>query len=145
MRSETHYTYIHRVSYHETDAMGVVHHSNYLRIFEDARVEWINERNLKEIHYPHSEMTLAVLETSTRHLRPAFFNDKLSVQLQVRREKLKIRFRYAIYSERFEAPIGIGDVLLVPLNRENKPTRLPQALIDAVEKEKWIETWPSNL
>lgn len=31
------YTYITRVKYYETDKMGVVHHSNYIRWMEDAR------------------------------------------------------------------------------------------------------------
>ena len=31
----------HRVGFYETDAMGIVHHSNYLRFFENARVVWL--------------------------------------------------------------------------------------------------------
>jgi acyl-CoA thioester hydrolase len=31
----------HRVGFCETDAMGIVHHSNYLRFFENARVVWL--------------------------------------------------------------------------------------------------------
>ena len=30
-------TYEHKVQYYETDQMGVVHHSNYIRWFEEAR------------------------------------------------------------------------------------------------------------
>ena len=33
--------YEHRVSYYETDQMGIVHHSNYIRWFEDCR--FVNE------------------------------------------------------------------------------------------------------
>ena len=36
------WTYTRRVKYYETDRMGVVHHSNYLRLLEDARMEWFN-------------------------------------------------------------------------------------------------------
>jgi acyl-CoA thioester hydrolase len=28
--------YVHKVQYYETDQMGVVHHSNYIRWFEEA-------------------------------------------------------------------------------------------------------------
>ena len=31
--------YKHKVQYYETDQMAVVHHSNYIRWFEEARVE----------------------------------------------------------------------------------------------------------
>ena len=39
--SATTITYAHRVGFHETDAMGIVHHSNYLKFCEDARVVWL--------------------------------------------------------------------------------------------------------
>ena len=32
--------YIHRVHYYETDRMGVTHHSNYIRMMEEARVDF---------------------------------------------------------------------------------------------------------
>lgn len=32
------YSYKHRVNYYETDAMGIVHHSNYVRWMEEARI-----------------------------------------------------------------------------------------------------------
>ena len=35
--------YSRRVRYYETDRMGVVHHSNYLRLLEDARMDWIGD------------------------------------------------------------------------------------------------------
>ena len=33
-----------RVQYYETDAMGIVHHSNYIRYFETARTEFFRSR-----------------------------------------------------------------------------------------------------
>ena len=32
-----------KVRYYETDQMGIVHHSNYLKFFEIARIEWLEE------------------------------------------------------------------------------------------------------
>ena len=32
------YKYIRKAQYHETDMMGIVHHSNYLRWMEEARI-----------------------------------------------------------------------------------------------------------
>ena len=33
--------YNHRVQYYETDRMGIVHHSNYVRWMEEARVDFL--------------------------------------------------------------------------------------------------------
>lgn len=35
--------YIHKVQYYETDAMGIVHHSNYIRWFEEARADYLDK------------------------------------------------------------------------------------------------------
>ena len=46
------WSYSRDVNYYETDRMGVIHHSNYLRILEEARMAWM-EANL--IPYPEIE------------------------------------------------------------------------------------------
>ncbi|MFQ9127202.1 MAG: acyl-CoA thioesterase [Butyricicoccaceae bacterium] len=33
----------HKVQYYETDGMGIVHHSNYIRWFEEARVDLLEQ------------------------------------------------------------------------------------------------------
>ena len=35
--------YQHKVQYYETDQMGMVHHSNYIRWFEEARVDYLEQ------------------------------------------------------------------------------------------------------
>ena len=35
--------YIHTVQYYETDKMGIVHHSNYIRWMEEARVDYLEK------------------------------------------------------------------------------------------------------
>lgn len=43
--------YIRNVAYYETDQMGIVHHSNYIRWFEEARIDF-----LAQIGLPYSKM-----------------------------------------------------------------------------------------
>lgn len=35
--------YTHKAQYYETDQMGIVHHSNYIRWFEEARVDFFEK------------------------------------------------------------------------------------------------------
>ena len=44
--------YQHTVQYYETDKMGIVHHSNYIRWMEEARVAYLAQLgwNLSLIH-----------------------------------------------------------------------------------------------
>ena len=43
--------YEHNVKYYETDQMAIVHHSNYIRWFEEARIDW-----LEQVGIPYPEM-----------------------------------------------------------------------------------------
>ena len=52
----------HLVQYYETDQMGVVHHSNYIRWFEEARVFFMDQMG-----FGYDEM-----EKSTRDLVSAY-------------------------------------------------------------------------
>lgn len=38
--------YLHKTQYYETDGMGIVHHSNYIRWFEEARVDLLEQLGL---------------------------------------------------------------------------------------------------
>ena len=35
--------YEHKVQYYETDKMGIVHHSNYIRWMEEARIDFLSQ------------------------------------------------------------------------------------------------------
>ena len=37
------YTFERKINYYETDRMGIVHHSNYIRWMEEARVHYLDE------------------------------------------------------------------------------------------------------
>ncbi len=130
------------VAFSDTDAMGVVHHANYLRFCEEARVAWMRATNLTKIHYPVSENVLAVLHHQVWHLKPARFEDLVRVELQVRSQRLKIQFQYVMFigTER----IAEAETLHIPLNKNLRPVRHAPELLNQMEKESWTETWLSN-
>jgi acyl-CoA thioester hydrolase len=68
-----------RVRYHETDAMGIVHHGAYINWFEEGRSAFT-----RCIGYPYSRMeaegvTLAVAEISARYHYPARYDEEIAV------------------------------------------------------------------
>lgn len=130
------FTYKKYVQYYETDAMSVVHHSNYLRYFEEGRVAWLRHHELSQ-----DEHIFAVVETQCRHHRPAYFNDELTVQLQVRRDSGKIHFQYKIFTPRYDTPICTGMTLHILVDKNLKVRKPPKHIVDLLEKEQWIETW----
>jgi acyl-CoA thioester hydrolase len=136
------FTYRRRVAFVDTDAMGVVHHANYLRYVEEARVAWMRESGLSHTHFPQSDRVLAVLHYQVWHKKPATFDDLLTVKLQVRRQGLRIRFQYIVFKD--ELAIAEAETLHIPVDAELKPVRPSPQLLERLEKEKWTETWLSN-
>jgi acyl-CoA thioester hydrolase len=139
------FVYSRLVHYYETDTMGIVHHSNYLRYFEEARMAWLKFRGLNHLHAPHDDLTMAVLETRVQHHRPLYLDETLKVRLQIQLAGLKIRFAYAAYGERYSEAVATGESLHVPLDKNLRVTRLSKELKTQLETESWNETWPLNV
>jgi acyl-CoA thioester hydrolase len=69
----------HRVPFYETDAMGVVHHSNYVRYLELARIVWLDEHHRPYRDYVAEGMHFATTRVEVDYLRPALYDDVLAV------------------------------------------------------------------
>ena len=73
------YAYKRKAYYYETDSMGIVHHSNYIRWMEEARV-WI----LQQMGIPFAEMEklgimITVISAECRYKMPLTFDDEFTV------------------------------------------------------------------
>ena len=69
----------HRVGFHETDGMGIVHHANYLRFCENARVLWLETHDKPYTDWIAMGLHFAVTHAALDYRRPARFDDRLSV------------------------------------------------------------------
>lgn len=74
----------HRVYYDDTDAGGVVYHSNYIRFMEHARTEWLrvkgwdHERIAREVG-----ILFVVRSVEVKFLRPARLDHLLTVEAEL--------------------------------------------------------------
>lgn len=139
---ENSFLYERRVAFSDTDAMGVVHHANYLRFCEETRVAWMRDCGLTATHFPHNDKVLAVLHYQVWHYKTATFDDLLQVRMQVRRKGVRIHFQYAIFKN--GERIADVETLHIPVDKELRPVRPDARLFAQLEKEKWIETWLLN-
>lgn len=69
------------VYYYETDRMGIVHHSNYIKWFEEARIDF-----LKQIGYPFKRIEdegvmIPVLSVECTYRKPLMFGDTYVVKI----------------------------------------------------------------
>ncbi len=137
-------TFVHRrrIQYYETDAMGVVHHSNHIRIFEEARVEWLRARGLTKIHVPYGKLVFAVIDAKLKYLKPLGFDEEIEVITQGRLVGVRLFFQYAIWSGKQRQFAALGETELVPLTQDFKPSKLPTEAVEAYKLEPWDSQWP---
>jgi acyl-CoA thioester hydrolase len=69
----------HRVPFYETDAMGVVHHSNYVRYLELARIRWMDEHHRSYREYVAESQHFATTHVEVDYYRPAVFDDEIRI------------------------------------------------------------------
>ncbi len=72
--------WLHRVSYGETDAMGVVYYANYLHWFEQARSHFIREQGMSYAEIEKRGLRLPVREAYCRYRAPATFDQEVEVR-----------------------------------------------------------------
>lgn len=92
------WTYQRRVKYYETDRMGVVHQSNYLRILEDARMDWIGE-HVMNYHQMEVERKIIIPAVSaTGHFVNFLrYDDLFEVAMElIQYTSVRIKFRYEV-------------------------------------------------
>ena len=73
-----------RVRYAETDQMNVVYYGNYAQYFEVGRVESIRQLGYTYKDMEHSGVIMPVVEMHVRSLRPATYDDLLTVKTTLR-------------------------------------------------------------
>ncbi|MGB2153244.1 MAG: acyl-CoA thioesterase [Flavobacteriaceae bacterium] len=115
------------VRYGETDQMGIVHHSNYLRYFEVARLEWLSFLGVSYNAMEQEGIIMPVIEVNLSYKTPALFEDKLIVEVRLNEApKVKMKFSYSIRNQKDQI-VCLGETTLAFLNsKTRKPVRCPE-------------------
>lgn len=71
--------YEHKVQYYETDKMGVVHHSNYIRWFEEARVDFLDKLDMSYERMEAMGVFSPVVSVECRYLGMTRFGEVVRI------------------------------------------------------------------
>ncbi len=122
------------VRYYETDQMGIVHHSNYIRYFECARNTLMIECGYPIEKCEQDGVTIPIVTVECRYRHPAKMGDVVKVVAIIDEVPLaKLRVRQAVYNQD-GVLCAEGKVTLGFLNKETgRPVRCPEKLVKAIE------------
>lgn len=123
-----------RVYYDDTDAGGVVYHSNYLKFMEHARTEWLRDLGVEQDELrEHDAVIFAVRAVQVDYFLPAKFNDELMVSSQViKKGKASISIEQEIISKD-NTVLCKGMVKVATLDSNSfKPKAMPEVLYSKI-------------
>ncbi len=128
-----HHTFV-KVRYAETDQMGVVHHGNYAQYLEIARLEWLDQLGVSYKSLEKEGVMLPVHELNTKFIKPAYFDDILRIETQLKElPRIKIEFAYQIFNQ-FDELITTAHTILVFMDSETKkPIRCPEYILNKIK------------
>jgi len=119
------------VRYAETDAMRIVHHSNYIIWFELGRVEYMKQIGSDYAAIEHSGHFFAVTEVGARYLSPARFGDTVKIRTwldEVRSRTLVLR--YEVRLEDSDQLLATGFTRHVCIDGAGQVTAIPEDVRD---------------
>jgi acyl-CoA thioester hydrolase len=116
-----------RVRYAETDAMGIVHHRNYIIYFEEGRSEFARQKGMPYSELEKQGFFLAVTEVNVRYIKPALYEQRITVRAQLEQVKSRgMTFAYEIVDAETSDLLVTGQSKHICINKAGKVARLPQ-------------------
>ncbi len=92
--------YQHKVQYYETDQMGVVHHSNYIRWMEEARVDFLEQIGWNYDKLEAMGIISPVTSAECKYKVSTRFPEVVTIRVSVEEFKgVKLKLKYQMYRE----------------------------------------------
>lgn len=115
----------HRVPFYETDAMGIVHHANYVRYLELARITWMDEHDRPYREYVAEGLHFATTRVELDYRRSAAFDDVLEIATWMEWVRgASLRMAYDI--RRGDEIVAIGATEHAMVGLDGRPRRIPR-------------------
>lgn len=114
-----------RINYYETDRMGVVHHSNYIRYLEEARCQWLDEMQMPFSQFEEEGITIPVLGVNCTYQNHVTFDDMIQIQISVLEYTgVRMTVGYRVTDKKTGKIVLTGETKHCFTNRELKPIHL---------------------
>ena len=125
------FSYVHKVQYYETDAMQIVHHSNYIRWMEEARLEHLGRVGLAYDKMEARGIIIPVLSASCEYKAATRYGETVKIFLEIEKfNGLKFSVNYRITSEDESVVHATGNTSHCFLNKDMKPVNIKKAAPD---------------
>ncbi len=77
------FTYTRKPHYYETDQMAVIHHSNYIRWYEESRVDFLEKAGFPIEKIEEDGIQIPVIEVQSRYHKMVRLTDIIEVRIKI--------------------------------------------------------------
>ena len=124
-----------RVIYADTDAMGVVYHTNYIKWFELGRNEFMRQLGVPYTELGKLGLNLPLIKVSCDYLKFSTYDQLLIIETKFDYiKRASIRFNSRIWDENKENVLVEGYTIHACTNNEGKIRRIPKLLLELINK-----------
>ena len=127
----TDFTFIRRINYYETDRMGVVHHSNYIRFLEEARCKMLNFYKMPYSAFEKKGVMIPVLSVNCNFKQHITFDDVIEIKTSVKDfNGVRLTMGYNVIEQKTGNLVLIGETKHCFTDLNLKPVRLQKKIPD---------------
>jgi acyl-CoA thioester hydrolase len=123
------FVYEHRIAWVETDAMGIVHFSNYFRLCERTEQEFMHHLGVK-----NRQVFLPRVHATCDYKYPLKYDQEARITMVVEEVgKRHITFNYDIINKTEERVSAKCKVVVVPVLIDMKPAKVGEDILSLLE------------
>lgn len=129
------YTFERTINYYETDKMGVVHHSNYIRFLEEARCSMLAHFGMPYSDFEAKGLMIPVLGVNCKFIHHVTFNDTIVIKLFVKSfNGVRLTMSYTITDKATGNTVLTGETNHCFTDMNIKPVRLQKVVPEFYNK-----------
>lgn len=123
------HTFKFRVAYTDTDQMGVMHHSNYLRYFEMARHDLMRTIGVSYAEIEKDGVAMPVIRALLNYKKPALYDQELKIESRISSNKGPRLLVEAVMRNKAGEVLCTSEITLAYVSKISGKACRPPALI----------------
>lgn len=125
-----------RIYYEDTDCGGVVYYANYLKYFERARTQYLEDRGLSVVGLLKEGVQFLVVHAELDYRSPARLGETLAIDTSlVSSGNASLTFGHVVRERLSRRVVLEGSATLVTVDLQGKVRRLPPSLMAALSAQ----------
>ena len=129
------FTYERKINYYETDRMGVVHHSNYIRFLEEARCQMLAHFQMPYSEFEANGVMIPVLGVNCDFKHHVTFDDTIIIKPFVKEfNGVRLTMGYTVTDTKTGNIVLTGETKHCFTDMNLRPVRLQKQIPDFYEK-----------